>query len=274
MRIALLTYDLPEANIVTHRLLRDFGDEIVGIVQSKAVVPGRSDINAMRHVGRKMGLQYSANWLLHLALARLGSIYLRARRQPAGFGSLAAIAAEQGIAVYPARNVHGREAINMLASWTPDLLVSNYFNQILRKPVLDVAPIGTINMHPAMLPRNRGLMPCFWALAKGDAQTGATVHWVDEGVDTGRIIVQESVEIREPDSVVSLSARCSESGAGLLRDTIERLENGPVAGDVQDEANRSYQSWPSVGGVRRLHRHGHRYGSMREMWAQVGRPAS
>jgi len=274
MRIALLTYDLPEANIVTHRLLRDFGDEIVGVMQSKAVVPGRSDANAMRHVGRQMGLQYSANWLLHLALARLGSRYLTLRGQTAGFGSLAAIAAERGIAVCPTRNVHGRDALDTLASWAPDLLVSNYFNQILRKPVLDLAPAGTINMHPAMLPRNRGLMPCFWALAKGDAQTGATVHWVDEGVDTGRVIVQEIVEIREPDSVVSLSARCSESGARLLRDTIERLRNGPVAGDVQDEANRSYQSWPSLSGVRRLHRHGHRYGSMREMWAQVGRPAS
>lgn len=274
MKIALLTYDLPEANVVTHRLLRDIGDEIVGIVQSKAIIPGRSDVDAMHHVGRQMGWHYSANWLMHLALARLGSGYLRLRRRHAGLGSLAAIAAERGIRVYPTRNVHGAEAIDVLASWAPDLLVSNYFNQILRKPVLDLAPMGTINMHPALLPRNRGLMPCFWALAKGDAKTGATVHWVDEGVDTGKVIAQEAVEINEQDSVVSLSARCSESGAGVLIDTIKRLRDGPVPGDLQDEADRSYQSWPSLSGVRRLHRHGHRYGSMSEMWAQVGRPAS
>ncbi|MEM8877172.1 MAG: formyltransferase family protein [Pseudomonadota bacterium] len=274
MRIALLTYDLPEANIVTHRLVRDLGDEIVGIVESKTIIPGRGNAGAMLALGQRMGSRYAANWLLHFALARLGSAQLKALGRSPGFGSLKSIAAERAIPLYTTRDVHGPDAIQKLKSWQPDLLVSNYFNQILREPLLDLPAIGTINMHPALLPRNRGVMPCFWALSKGDTQTGATVHWIDQGVDTGRVLDQDVVEITGDDTVVSLSARCSESGARLLRKAIDKLRAGHITGKVQDETQQTYQSWPSLSGVRRLHRRGRRYGTMGQMWAQVGRSAS
>jgi folate-dependent phosphoribosylglycinamide formyltransferase PurN len=272
MKIAILTFDIPEGNVGTHRLLGELGGDVVGIMHSTALMPGRGNAEAIVRLGHKMGLRYGGAWQIHRWLARLGAWSLRLRGRPAGFGSLKALADEAGVPLVATRNIHGEASLATLRSWKPDLIVSNYFNQVIRPPVMAIPERGIINMHPALLPRNRGLMPCFWALAGGDKATGATVHWVDEGLDTGNIILQGEVAIDAGEPVISISQKCSACGAELLLEAIRKLREGPVAGFMQDEDRRTYHSWPSRGGIRRLRRRGHRYGSLAEMWAQVARP--
>ncbi|MCY6380516.1 methionyl-tRNA formyltransferase [Hoeflea prorocentri] len=271
MNIVILTYDLPEANVVTHELLRQLGDEVKGIVCSTSMIGGKSDAEAIRQLGRQMGWRYGGGWLIHLWMAKLGALSLRLRGKTAGFGSLKALAREAGVPVVATARPHSEQVLAKIRSWAPDLIVSNYFNQVIRQPILEMPPRGTINMHPALLPRNRGLMPCFWAVANGDETTGATVHWVDEALDTGNILSQGTVPIEKGDSVISLSQKCSDCGAGLLLECIDMLRKGHVPGRQQDETQRSYYSWPTGGGIRRLYRRGHCYGSLVEMWRQVGR---
>ncbi|WP_169054083.1 formyltransferase family protein [Nitratireductor sp. XY-223] len=271
MKIVILTFDLPEANVVTRALLHELPGEVTGIVASTAMIAGKTDRVAIVRLGKAMGWRYGGSWLVHRWLAGLGALSLRLRRKPAGVGSLKALAREAGIPVFATRDAGSVECLERVRSWAPDLIVSNYFNQVIRRPMLAIPRVGTINMHPALLPRNRGLMPCFWAMANGDPTTGATVHWVDESLDTGNIILQGSVPVHEGESVISLSERCSECGAGLLLECISKLRGGRVPGEPQDETKRSYYSWPSPGGIRRLYRRGHRYGSVAEMWRQVGR---
>ncbi len=271
MNIVILTYDLPEANVVTHELLSRVGADVKGILCSTPMIAGKTNTDALIHLGRLMGWQYGGSWQIHRWMARIAAQSLRLRRKPAGFGSLKALAREAGIPLVPTANAHSEESLTVLKSWAPDLIVSIYFNQIIRQPILDMPSIGTVNMHPALLPRNRGLMPCFWAMASGDETTGATVHWVDSTLDTGNILFQDSVRIENGESVISLSHKCSACGAGLLLQCIGELRKGPLPGRVQDETKRTYYSWPSRGGIRRFYRRGHRYGSIAEMWRQVGR---
>ena len=271
MKIVILTFDLPEANVVTRALLRELGGSVRGIVASTSMITGISNREAMVRLGRSMGWRYGGAWQLHRWLARLGALNLRLRRKPAGVGSLHALAREAGIPVFETPDARDEGCLATVRSWAPDLIVSNHFNQVIRRPMLEIPPKGTINMHPALLPRNRGLSPCFWAMASGDAATGATIHWVDEDLDTGNIILQGTVPIEPGESVISLSHKCSDCGAGLLLDCIAGLRNGHMPGAPQDETKRSYHSWPSPGGIRRLYRRGYRYGSVGEMWRQVGR---
>lgn len=272
MNIVILTFDLPEANVVTHRLLRELGADVKGILSSTSIIKGKDNTRAMIELGRTMGWRYGGAWQLHRWLAQFAAASLALRGKPAGFGSLKALAREAGVPLEKTADGHSEAALSVLRSWAPDLIVSNYFNQVIRRPILDIPPLGIINMHPALLPRNRGLMPCFWAMAVGDESTGATVHWVDEGLDTGEILFQDTIAIESGESVLSLSQRCSACGADLLLKCIDELRRGTPAGRIQDETERTYQSWPTPGGIRRLYRKGYRYGSVPEMWAQVGRP--
>ena len=78
--------------------------------------------------------------------------------------------------------------------YEPDLLVSILGNQIYREPIINLASNGCINLHTALLPKYRGLMPSFWVLRNGEYYTGVSVFFVDEGIDSGPIIVQKKVE--------------------------------------------------------------------------------
>jgi methionyl-tRNA formyltransferase len=107
----------------------------------------------------------------------------------------------------------------------PDLLLSVHFNQRLGSEVLALPPRGALNVHGALLPRNRGLFPHFWALANGDSETGVTVHWMDERLDHGDVLLQRTVAIAPHDTVHALVLRSKvDVGRHALLEALERIE--------------------------------------------------
>ena len=98
------------------------------------------------------------------------------------------------------------------------------FGQILPRPVLDVPPRGSINVHASLLPRYRGAAPIAWALIRGETETGVTTFLMDEGMDTGPILLQEPVLIEPEETAEELGARLSRVGARLLLKTLEQLD--------------------------------------------------
>ncbi|MBI4587837.1 MAG: methionyl-tRNA formyltransferase [Candidatus Rokubacteria bacterium] len=98
------------------------------------------------------------------------------------------------------------------------------FGQILPKAVLDVPPRGSINVHGSLLPRYRGAAPIAWALIRGETETGVTIFLMDEGMDTGPILLQEPLSIEPGETAGELAARLSRLGARLLLTTLERLD--------------------------------------------------
>ena len=128
---------------------------------------------------------------------------------------------------------------------------------------------GVINVHPALLPRNRGLFPYFWALANGDDESGVTVHWVDPSFDTGAILVQKPLSISADDTVISLAEKSAELGADLLVEAVNLIIQGDPPRNAQDVTAASYYSWPSSEAVRRFYQRGRRYGTLKEMWQMM-----
>ena len=133
-------------------------------------------------------------------------------------------AAEHGIPVYQPRRIRDPENLVFLRDLEPDVIVVVAFGQILPKEILDLAPYGCINVHASLLPKFRGAAPIQWALIEGETHTGVTTMQMNEGLDTGDIILQEAIPIRSDDTGGSLFEKLSSMGAELLVRTLHALE--------------------------------------------------
>ncbi len=126
--------------------------------------------------------------------------------------------------------------LEQLQAWQPDLIAVAAFGRILPKVVLDLPPWGCVNVHASLLPKYRGAGPIQWAIINGERETGITTILMDEGMDTGAILLQETVAIASEDTAGTLSVRLAEVGARLLLETIHRLKVGTVTPRPQDHS--------------------------------------
>jgi methionyl-tRNA formyltransferase len=123
-----------------------------------------------------------------------------------------------------------------IAEETPELIAVVAFGVILRADLLAMPPRGCINVHASLLPRHRGVAPIQAAILAGDAVTGCTTMRIDEGVDTGAMLLREEIPIRADDTAGTLSARLADVGARLLVRTFDGLVDGSVTPVAQDPA--------------------------------------
>lgn len=134
-------------------------------------------------------------------------------------------------------------SLEKIRAYKPDLLVSIAGNQIFKRPLLDLAPKGCINLHTALLPKYRGLMPSFWVLKNGEKYTGVSVFFVDEGIDSGPIIVQKKVEIGNR-SQAELIEHTKQLGMDAILEAIEKIHTGDYTLIENDAAQMTYFSFP------------------------------
>jgi methionyl-tRNA formyltransferase len=124
--------------------------------------------------------------------------------------------------------------LDALKAWQPELIAVAAFGRILPKVVLNLPPRGCVNVHGSLLPKYRGAGPIQWAIIKGERETGITTMLMDEGMDTGAILLQERLAINPDETAGELSARLAEVGGRLLIDTIRRLKAGTLTPRAQD----------------------------------------
>ena len=123
-----------------------------------------------------------------------------------------------------------------LSAWKPDLIAVAAFGRILPPAILVLPPRGCINVHGSLLPKYRGAGPIQWALINGETETGITTMLMDEGMDTGAMLLQESMAIRPDDTAGTLSPRLGELGGRLLIETLAQLKAGTLTPRVQDHS--------------------------------------
>ncbi|HCC33357.1 MAG TPA: methionyl-tRNA formyltransferase [Clostridiales bacterium] len=143
-------------------------------------------------------------------------------------------ALERGLAILqPGRvDVVGDE----LARWKPDLVVTAAFGQFLPRRILDLPTRGCVNLHASLLPRHRGAAPIQRALLAGDAVTGVSLHYIDEGMDTGDVILRRQVPIAPDATGGALHDRLADLAAGLVREGARLIARGVVPRLAQDES--------------------------------------
>jgi methionyl-tRNA formyltransferase len=123
-----------------------------------------------------------------------------------------------------------------LSRLAPELLVVVAYGRILGPDLLRLAPHGAVNVHASLLPRHRGAAPVQWAIAAGDRETGVTVMQMDEGLDTGDVLLQRSAPVLPEDDADSLARRLSALGGEALVEALSLLEAGRVIPVPQDGA--------------------------------------
>lgn len=160
-------------------------------------------------------------------------------RKPAA-SAIKTAALEQGLPVSEPKSPADPEFIDLLQQWSPDVIVLAAYGKLLPKTVLEVPPMGCVNLHPSLLPRHRGPSPIAFAILSGDRNTGISTMLMDEGMDTGDILLQEEIPVREDDTTESLTHRIMEPSAQLVVKTLTELASGTLQPRSQDHEKATY----------------------------------
>lgn len=145
-------------------------------------------------------------------------------------------ALEKGIPVYqPVKIRSNEEFIQEVQRLNPDLICVVAYGKILPKELLDIPRLGCVNVHGSLLPKYRGAAPIQWAVLNGDKETGVDTMYMDVGMDTGDIILEEKVKIGEDETTGELWERLKVIGAKLLVETVKQIEQGTAPRRKQPE---------------------------------------
>ncbi len=150
------------------------------------------------------------------------------------------LAEENRIPVLQFERIKSPEGVQALKSLAPDIIVTAAFGQILSKEILEIPSLGCINVHASLLPKYRGAAPIQWAIIKGEARTGVTIMYMNEGLDTGDIVVSSAVDIDDNMTGGALYERLAMLGAEILVDTIRNIQSGEASRVKQNESESSY----------------------------------
>lgn len=146
------------------------------------------------------------------------------------------LASEHGIPVFQPAKMKDGTALEMMKSLSPDIAVVAAYGRILPKELLDVPPLGCVNVHGSLLPKYRGAAPIQWSVINGDKITGVTTMYMAEGMDTGDMILKLETEIGEDETAGELFGRMAALGADSIEKTLELFDNGAVPRTPQNEA--------------------------------------
>jgi methionyl-tRNA formyltransferase len=145
-----------------------------------------------------------------------------------------------GLMVYQPERINKEEGIAALEALAPEVIVVAAYGQILSPRILGIPSRGCINVHASLLPKYRGAAPINWAIIRGEQATGVTTMLMDEGLDTGDVLLQQELEILSDEDAGQLHDRLAVAGATLLIATLERLGRGELAPEPQDQAHATY----------------------------------
>jgi methionyl-tRNA formyltransferase len=144
------------------------------------------------------------------------------------------------IPVFQPEKLREGAAVQALRQLNPQIIVVVAYGQLLRREILDLPKFGCVNVHASLLPRWRGAAPIQWAIVSGDEETGVTTMKMDEGLDTGPILLQARMPIYRDDTAATLHDRLAEMGARLIVETVEKLENEELEPTRQDNARATH----------------------------------
>lgn len=156
------------------------------------------------------------------------------------------------------KHINHQESIEKIEKFKPDLLISILGNQIFKKQIINLAPKGCLNLHTALLPIYRGLMPTFWVLKNNEKFTGVSVFQVDEGIDSGPIVVQEKIEIgnRSQEELIIYTKKI---GMEAIAKAVDLIDKDKVVLINNDASQKTYYSFPTRSDVKEFLENGKRF---------------
>jgi folate-dependent phosphoribosylglycinamide formyltransferase PurN len=257
LNIAILTNDNFFSATVLKEFLQQRRQDIKLIVFSSALIGGRGTTASIIWSLCHTGFRHTIFKLLVYAVFRLlNTIYRLLPFIPSPFSSRL-WARQNNVPSISTNSINDPEVIERIREAGTDLIISVSMNQIVRKELLTLPPNRCINVHCAPLPRYAGMSPYVWALANNEDHSAVTIHYMEEGLDEGDIIVQQKEPVMKGDSAFCLFYRCCLRAAGLLPEVVRQIKVGTVTSRQQDLTKKTYYSWPSRECIRMLHKNGY-----------------
>jgi folate-dependent phosphoribosylglycinamide formyltransferase PurN len=258
MHIAILTND----NFFSFTVLKEFlarrRYDIKLIVFSSALIGKRGMVSSIRWSLAQTGFRHTIFKLMVYGVFRAMKMVCKLLPFIPNFYSSHLWARRNNIKIMISANVNEKQTVEQIRAAHPDLIVSVSMNQIVKKEILDLPQKRGINVHCAPLPRYGGMSPYVWALANNEDHSAATIHYMDEGFDTGDIIVQEKVNVVKNDSSFALFYRCCQRAGELLNKVVDEIEAETAGSYKQDLSQKTYFSWPTKECVKDLRKNGYR----------------
>jgi methionyl-tRNA formyltransferase len=164
--------------------------------------------------------------------------------------SIERVCAEHSVPCELVKDVNDPAFLGRLGALGIDLIVSVSCPQIFKKDLIELSPRGCLNIHGAILPAYRGVMPSFWMLAQNEQRAGVSIFFVNEDIDAGELCGQRVFAIEPDETLDAFLRRSKQIAAELLLEVLEEIESGEVPRTPLDLAQGSYYSWPDRRAVR------------------------
>lgn len=149
-------------------------------------------------------------------------------------------ALELGLEVYQPDSINSKESIDKIKEINPDFVIVVAYGQILKKDILEAPKYGCYNVHASLLPKYRGAAPINWTIINGEKETGVTIMEMEEGLDTGDMILWKSVPINLDDDAPSIHDKLSILGGELIVEALKTIKEGKIAKVPQDHSLSTY----------------------------------
>jgi len=150
------------------------------------------------------------------------------------------LAQAKGLPVYQPERIKHPDFVATLSELAPEMIVVVAFGQLLSKEILTLPEYGCVNVHASLLPKYRGAAPVHWAVINGETETGVTIMYMDEGLDTGDMILREGIPIEPGDTTGTVHDKLSALGARLLAEAVAQIAAGKAGRAPQDHQHSSY----------------------------------
>ncbi len=245
---------------VLDKYLREFSDSTAGINIQSVAQGKRTIFQTAMDLYRLYGLRYFCRKLSSYIWAKLcGKIINDIFQSTRKCYSVAAVARKYSVPVTESVDVNSESFRKDLRDLGVQLIVSISGTQFYGKALREQTSAGIVNCHGALLPKYRGLMPSFWTLANGETQGGVSVHFVDEKLDNGPIVVQRHYRIHPHDTLEQIMARSKDLAAEAIIECVRLIEAGDPPRLDNDESLASHYSMPTRDDVKRFYANGHRF---------------
>ncbi len=244
MRIAILTVDeplyLPD---FFNRFLAKRGRDVAGIFICEPVYKNQTKSTMLIRYIKTFGIWNAAYLTWRVVAAKIrDALQIGFKKQR--FNSITSVGRFHNTDVCFSEDVNASQFIKQLKSLNVDLILSVSCPQLFKEDLISLPAKGCLNLHGADLPKYRGIMPSFWMLANGEQQAGATIFFINAGIDTGDVAGKHLFPIFPEDTLDSFIIRSKREACDLALETLDKIEGGTISRTpLQGEG--SYFGWPT-----------------------------
>ena len=266
-QVIFCTYSSIYSSKVLEQLIADKEIELVAIINSTRVVhPQYSHLRGALQQIRTSGLAYSSYLFFITDFFRWMQSLLFFRKWP--LRNVHALAKQNQLPLLDTRDINDAQSIDFIKKYMPNYLLGAHFNQLIKKPVLEISKIECINIHPSLLPAYKGVDPVFYALQDNKKYLGVSLHRMAETFDTGEVLMQVSLVVDKSKSLLFNNCQLFEEGIKLALKWMKNNNQSHAMVDDGNDITDSYDSWPTANAVRKFRKSGKRLMHLSELWKQ------